>query len=128
MPTKLAIAIATGAMLLTTAATYAQQPESVLGGRGGGAPAPNAAPGPGAAPRGPVVAPGPGGGPYGNRGFNRGFAGGPGPGPGGPVVGRHYHGGVWYGPGRHYWRGRWYAYGVGPCWTLSPIGYVWICG
>lgn len=45
-----------------------------------------------------------------------------------PVVGRSYHGGIWYGAGRHYWNGRWYAYGVGPCWAASPIGYVWICG
>jgi hypothetical protein len=45
-----------------------------------------------------------------------------------PIVGRRYHGGVWYGTGRRYWRGQWYAYGVGPCWLLSPIGYVWICG
>ena len=21
-----------------------------------------------------------------------------------------------------------YPYGVGPCWLLSPIGYVWVCG
>lgn len=47
---------------------------------------------------------------------------------GGPIVGRRYHGGVWYGPGRHFWHGRWYAYGVGPCWLPSPIGYVWVCG
>jgi hypothetical protein len=36
---------------------------------------------------------------------------------GGPIIGRRYH-----------WRGRWYAYGVGPCWRSSPIGFVWICG
>jgi hypothetical protein len=47
---------------------------------------------------------------------------------GGPMVGRRYHGGVWYGTGRRFWRGRWYAYGVGPCWRSSPIGFVWICG
>ena len=47
---------------------------------------------------------------------------------GGPVVGRRYHGGVWYGTGRRYWRGQWYAYGVGPCWLASPIGFVWVCG
>ena len=46
---------------------------------------------------------------------------------GGPVVGRRYHGGTWYGTGRRFWRGQWYAYGSGPCWLLSPIGYVWIC-
>lgn len=43
-------------------------------------------------------------------------------------VGGHYHGGVWYGAGRHWWNGRWYAYGVGSCWLISPIGYVWVCG
>jgi hypothetical protein len=32
------------------------------------------------------------------------------------------------GGGRRFWRGRWYAYGVGPCWQLTPGGYVWICG
>jgi hypothetical protein len=47
---------------------------------------------------------------------------------GGPIVGRRYHGGIWYGTGRRFWRGRWYAYGVGPCWRPSPIGFVWICG
>jgi hypothetical protein len=126
MPHKLAIMVTTAAALLIPAAAYAQQAESVLGGRGGGGPPPTAA-APGAnAPRGPAVAPG--GGPYGNRGFNRGFAGGPGAGPGGPVIGRSYHGGTWYGPRRHFWRGQWYAYGVGPCWLPSPIGYVWTCG
>jgi hypothetical protein len=127
MPHKLAIIVTTAAALLIPAAAYAQQAESMLGGRGGGGPPPAAAaPGPSALPRGPAVAPG--GGPYVNRGFNRGFVGGPGPGPGGPVIGRSYHGGVWYGPRRHYWRGQWYAYGVGACWMPSPIGYVWICG
>jgi len=43
-------------------------------------------------------------------------------------VGGRYHGGIWYGTGRHYWRGRWWPYGVGSCWLLSPIGYVWTCG
>jgi hypothetical protein len=43
------------------------------------------------------------------------------------VVGRSYHGGVWYGTGRRYWRGQWYPYGVGDCWLLAPIGYVWVC-
>ena len=51
-----------------------------------------------------------------------------GPRGGGAVVGRRYHGGVWYGTGRRYWRGRWWAYGVGSCWRSTPIGYVWICG
>jgi hypothetical protein len=44
------------------------------------------------------------------------------------VVGRHYHGGVWYGTGRRYWHGQWYDYGVGACWLATPIGYVWTCG
>lgn len=43
------------------------------------------------------------------------------------VVGHRYHGGVWYGTGRRYWHGRWYDYGVGACWLLTPIGYVWTC-
>jgi hypothetical protein len=43
-------------------------------------------------------------------------------------VGSHYHGGVWYGHNGHYWNGRYYAYGVGSCWSLTPIGYVWVCG
>jgi hypothetical protein len=49
-------------------------------------------------------------------------------GPGGPVVGRRYHGGIWYGTGPRFWRGQWFAYGMGPCWAWSPIGYVWVCG
>ena len=45
------------------------------------------------------------------------------------VVGRHYHGGIWYGTSRRFWRGAWYNYGVGPCWALTPFNYyVWICG
>jgi hypothetical protein len=49
-------------------------------------------------------------------------------GPGGAaVVGRRYGPGIWYGPGRRLWRGQWYDYGVGPCWALAPVGYVWIC-
>ena len=43
------------------------------------------------------------------------------------VVGRRYGPGIWYGPGRRYWRGQWYDYGVGSCWALAPVGYVWIC-
>lgn len=51
----------------------------------------------------------------------------------GPAAGRYrvggrYYGGVWYGTGRRYWGGRWWPYGVGSCWRVSPIGYVWICG
>jgi hypothetical protein len=47
---------------------------------------------------------------------------------GGLVVGRRYHGGIWYGTGPRFWRGQWFAYGVGPCWAWSPVGYVWVCG
>ena len=43
------------------------------------------------------------------------------------VVGRRYHGGIWYGHVRRRWHGVWYAYGVGPCWLSTPIGYVWTC-
>jgi len=28
---------------------------------------------------------------------------------------------------RHYYHGRWWDYGVGPCWTRTPIGWVWFC-
>jgi hypothetical protein len=46
----------------------------------------------------------------------------------GLVVGRRYHGGVWYGTGRRFWHGAWYDYGVGPCWFLTPFNYyVWTC-
>src|SRR5262245_13652785 len=110
------------------------------GGGGGGGPGPAA---PGGGVRGPgFVAVGPrGGGPgpgnvgrnvtvnrnvYINRGAP-GWQGGPGW-AGGPVVGRRYHGGIWYGTGPRFWRGQWFAYGAGPCWAWSPIGYVWVCG
>ena len=43
------------------------------------------------------------------------------------IVGRRYGPGIWYGTGRRFWRGRWYPYGVGSCWALAPVGYVWIC-
>jgi hypothetical protein len=43
------------------------------------------------------------------------------------VVGRRYGAGIWYGTGRRFWHGQWYDYGVGPCWALAPVGYVWIC-
>jgi hypothetical protein len=43
-------------------------------------------------------------------------------------VGGHYYGGTWYGRSGHYWNGRYYTYGVGSCWSLTPIGYVWVCG
>jgi hypothetical protein len=47
----------------------------------------------------------------------------------GLVVGRPYHGGVWYGTGRRFWNGAWYDYGIGPCWLLTPFNYyVWTCG
>jgi hypothetical protein len=46
----------------------------------------------------------------------------------GLVVGRRYHGGVWYGTNRRFWHGAWYDYGVGPCWFLTPFNYyVWTC-
>ena len=45
-----------------------------------------------------------------------------------PIIGQSYGGGIWYGTGRRFWNGQWFAYGVGPCWLLSPIGYVWVCG
>lgn len=48
-------------------------------------------------------------------------------GPNGAVVGRRYGAGIWYGTGRRYWGGQWYNYGVGPCWALAPVGYVWTC-
>jgi hypothetical protein len=47
---------------------------------------------------------------------------------GGYRVGQPYYGGIWYGTGRRYWNGQWWPYGVGSCWRLSPIGYVWVCG
>ncbi len=43
-------------------------------------------------------------------------------------VGGRYYGGVWYGTGRRWYGGRWWPYGVGACWRISPIGYVWVCG
>jgi len=39
--------------------------------------------------------------------------------------GGYYRGG--WGRGR-YWGGRWWGYGVGPCWRMTPAGWVWICG
>jgi hypothetical protein len=32
------------------------------------------------------------------------------------------------GGGGRFWHGRWYGYGIGPCWSLSPDGYIWVCG
>ena len=46
---------------------------------------------------------------------------------GGYRVGHRYYGGVWYGHGRRFYGGRWWAYGVGSCWRLTSIGYVWVC-
>jgi hypothetical protein len=43
-------------------------------------------------------------------------------------VGHRYYGGVWYGHVRRFYGGRWWPYGVGSCWTSTPIGYVWACG
>jgi hypothetical protein len=43
-------------------------------------------------------------------------------------VGARYGNGYWYGARRHYWNGRWYGYGVGSCWSWTPIGYIWVCG
>lgn len=43
-------------------------------------------------------------------------------------VGGRYYGGIWYGHARRWYGGRWWPYGVGSCWRLSPIGYVWVCG
>jgi hypothetical protein len=48
---------------------------------------------------------------------------------GGYHVGARYGRGVWYGVGaRRFYGGRWWPYGVGACWLMTPIGYVWTCG
>src|SRR5882672_6364428 len=39
--------------------------------------------------------------------------------------GRRFEGGE---HGRRFWHGRWYNPGIGPCWSWTPVGYVWICG
>ena len=41
----------------------------------------------------------------------------------------HWRGDHWRGyHGRgHWYRGRWWAYGEGPCWRRTPVGWVWIC-
>jgi hypothetical protein len=39
----------------------------------------------------------------------------------------HGHGGHGHGHGGHFWHGHWWGYGEGPCWRLTPAGYVWIC-
>jgi hypothetical protein len=43
---------------------------------------------------------------------------------------RYYASGPhWYGPAiPGFYRGRWNGGGFGPCYTLTPIGYVWNCG
>jgi hypothetical protein len=41
------------------------------------------------------------------------------------VVGRRYHGHIWYGKNRHRWHGRWYDYGVGPCWINVDGLWFW---
>jgi hypothetical protein len=38
--------------------------------------------------------------------------------------GPHWYGPAW--PG--FYRGRWNGGGFGPCYTSTPIGYVWNCG
>jgi hypothetical protein len=50
---------------------------------------------------------------------------------GGRGMGTHANGGArrFVGGGAgHFWHGRWYGYGVGPCWGLTPDGYIWVCG
>ncbi|UTD28212.1 hypothetical protein DB459_16245 [Bradyrhizobium sp. WD16] len=34
---------------------------------------------------------------------------------------------LWY-PWPRFYRGRWNGGGFGPCWTQTPIGFVWNCG
>jgi hypothetical protein len=38
--------------------------------------------------------------------------------------GPHYYGPAW----PRFYRGRWNGGGFGPCYTDTPIGYVWNCG
>ena len=40
------------------------------------------------------------------------------------LYGHHYYGPAW--PG--FYRGRWNGGGFGPCYTQTPIGYMWNCG
>jgi len=41
------------------------------------------------------------------------------------VYGPHYY----YGPAwPRFYHGRWNGGGFGPCWTQTPIGYMWNCG
>jgi hypothetical protein len=43
---------------------------------------------------------------------------------------RYYASGPhWYGPASPgFYRGRWNGGGFGPCYTQTPIGYMWNCG
>ena len=36
----------------------------------------------------------------------------------------HYYGPAW----PRFYHGRWNGGGFGPCYTLTPIGYMWTCG
>ena len=67
----------------------------------------------------------------GHGGGGHGGGGHGGGGHGGGHFARGGHGGGHFagrGHGGHFWHGRWYGYGIGPCWRLTPDGYIWICG
>ena len=40
------------------------------------------------------------------------------------LYGHHYYGPAW----PRFYRGRWNGGGFGPCYTRTPIGYMWNCG
>ena len=40
------------------------------------------------------------------------------------LYGPHYYGPAW----PRFYRGRWNGGGFGPCYTYTPIGYMWNCG
>ena len=40
------------------------------------------------------------------------------------LYGHHYYGPAW----PRFYRGRWNGGGFGPCYTQTPIGYMWNCG
>ena len=40
------------------------------------------------------------------------------------IDGPHYYGPAW----PRFYRGRWNGGGFGPCYTQTPIGYMWNCG
>ena len=40
------------------------------------------------------------------------------------LYGPHYYGPAW----PRFYRGRWNGGGFGPCYTQTPIGYMWNCG